>query len=222
MSSKSLALRSRVPAKTSRQTDDAYFQLDLIAAELVEQFDEVIMRRKPPREALLPAVKQFLANVESFDLAHSEAAQWPRRDLCDNRKERQIAYDFVVEKIFDLVESFSNARPKAFALKVLIRDVWSANPSPVALERACNRYRHSSNAFAPSAVGELLPFLIDAEEKWIDHRKWIGTLGHSLEFRRLLLEQRETKQIEPPRELPHALGSSTIAAISEEEDHERN
>jgi hypothetical protein len=194
--SKSLALRTRLPAKTSSsRLPDEYFQLDLIAAELMEQFDEVIIGRKPACKALLPAVKRFLAAVESFDHAHTEEAQWPRRDLCNNRKERQIARDFVVAKIADLFEAFGNARPKASALMFLINDVVGANPSPSALETACKRYRHV-NVFAPSAIGELLPLLIEEEERWINHREWIGCLAESLEHKLILSDQRAIKQIE--------------------------
>jgi hypothetical protein len=197
--SKSLALRARVPMKTTRQAGDGYFQLDLINSELVEQFDEVVMRGKPACAELLPAVKRFLSDVDSFDETHSEEAQWPRRDLCDRRKDRQIAYKFVVDKILDLFEAFGNARPRASALKFLIGDVVSLNPAPIALETACKKYRHA-HVFPPSAIGELLPFLVEEEERWIHHRDIIGGLGEKLEHNLLLLDyHHRTKQLEPPR-----------------------
>jgi hypothetical protein len=189
--SKSLELRASTPTKRSAGVPSlpVYFQFEIIAEEFMEAFDDVVIRELPTSPDLVPCVKEFLAEIDAFDRAHTEPVRWSRRDLCDKRKERQISYEFVAEKIGDLVEAFGNARTQVVHMGFLIADVMRANPTPVALETACIRYRHAK-VFPPSAIAELLEFLREAEEHWIHRRDILGGLIEIVERRKAIAEAR--------------------------------
>jgi|SRR6516162_5475790 len=194
--SKSVALQATTPTKRSAgvRSLPVYFQFDIIAKEFMEAFDDVVVRKLPASPDLVPCVREFLAEIDAFDQAHTEPVRWPRRDLCDNRKERQISYEFVAEKIGDLVEAFGNARTQVTHMGFLIADVMRANPTPVALETACIKYRHAK-IFPPSAIAELLEFLREAEERWIRHRDILGGLIEFVERWKAIAEARSQKQL---------------------------
>src|SRR6516162_9602643 len=94
----------------------------------------------------------------------------------------------------EFMEAFGNARTQVTHMGFLIADVMRANPTPVALETACIKYRHAK-IFPPSAIAELLEFLREAEERWIRHRDILGGLIEFVERWKAIAEARSQKQL---------------------------
>ena len=160
----------KLPATSKHQWRD-FDDFTHCAEVLVWRYDEKLGGKwwKWCEDSTLAMIAEFNAGLEFFNREDFyQRTKVAKRDLLNRHTHRQLTRRVVSEQVGLLIGSFPNGVPNSPEVytRMLIEEIFAANPSAVALEATCREIRRTKT-FVP-AVAEVLKVLKERAEWWKD------------------------------------------------------